>query len=171
MQWSGVRESRLVDDRLLTAWEDWERARPRDERALTRAAFHRLLTGQATGLAVLSAALGLPDATMAETVRSMVVQGLATADGERVTGVGGLSVVAAPHALTWNGRSYWTWCALDAIGIAAAIGGTVVVHSRTEPAGEAVQLTFEDGMWMDPDPQLGIRLTEPQVARPLCGGT
>lgn len=160
-----------MDKRLLAAWEDWERSRPRPERTLARVAFHRLLTRQTTGIGDLASVLGLPTAQVAETIRHMVTEGVATVDGERVTGVGGLSGVPAPHALTWDGRPYWTWCALDAIGIAAVIGGTVVVRSQADPVGEPVQLTFEDGVWMDPDPELGIRLTEPEAARKLCADT
>lgn len=29
----------------------------------------------------------------------------------------------SPHHLHWNDRDFWTWCALDAIGIPAAMGG------------------------------------------------
>lgn len=101
----------------------------------------------------------------------MVDQGLATWDGEHVTGVGGLSVVPGPHTLTWNGDPFWTWCALDAIGIPTALGGSATVHSHIAQEGESVTLTFEEGNWQDPDPGLGIRLTEPQVGRPICGGT
>ena len=86
-------------------------------------------------------------------------------------GGGDLSVVPAAHAFTWNDRPYWTWCALDAIGIAGAIGGTVAVRSRAEPGGAAVHLAFEDGIWMDPASDFGIRLAEPEAGRPLGGGT
>ncbi|NMP21553.1 organomercurial lyase [Sulfobacillus harzensis] len=160
-----------MDSRVLKAWEDWEHTRSADERAVTRTAFRRLLTGRAPTIADLACALGASDQAVTQTVHTMVDQGLATADGDYVTGVGGLSLVPAPHRLQWNGRRYWTWCALDAIGIPAALGGDARVDSRVAPDGTVVHLYFQDGAWTDSDATLGIRLAEPQVARPLCGGT
>ena len=54
-----------MDKRLLAAWDNRERARLRDERALMRATFHRLLTGQATGFADRAAVLRVTPATAA----------------------------------------------------------------------------------------------------------
>ncbi len=37
--------------------------------------------------------------TLTRTLKSMVAQGLATVEGDRIIGIGGLSLVLAPHAL------------------------------------------------------------------------
>lgn len=156
---------------LLTAWDNWEAALPPDQRAITRTAFRALVAGRTPSMAELGEALGEAVDGVARSLHQMITQGLATLDGDRITGIGGLSLVPAPHALQWNGRPYWTWCALDAIGIPAAIGGIATVQSHVAPGGVPVSLIFEDGAWRNPDPTLGIRLVEPEVARPLCGGT
>lgn len=159
-----------MTEALRRQWEDWVAARPPVESALTRVAFYALLAGRTPTVAELAMS-GVSEAALTETLETMVGQGLATVDGDSITGIGGLSRVPAPHALQWNGHPYWTWCALDAIGIPAAWGGSARVTSRTASDGAPVVLTLEDGGWIDPDPTLGIRLAEPSVARSLCGGT
>src|SRR2546428_5530135 len=42
-------------------------------------------------------------------------------DAGRITGAAGLSLATGPHALTLAGMPFRTWCAYDAIGIAAAL--------------------------------------------------
>ncbi len=152
-------------------WDQWERDRLPAERALTQAAFRALLTGQTPTVGELAPIGAFSADTLLATLETMVDQGLATVDGDQITGIGGLSLVPAPHALQWNGRPYWTWCALDAVGIPAALGKSATVSSRIVPKGDAVTLRFEDGVWQHPDRTLGIRLAEPDRARPLCVGT
>lgn len=158
-------------DAMLQAWDDWEAARPLEQRILTRVAFDALTAGWTPTVAELAPVSGLSIDTLTRTLEPMVTQGLATVTGERITGIGGLSLVPAPHALRWQGRPYWTWCALDAIGIPAVLGGSATVSSRVVPDDEAITLTFEGGAWHNPDPTLGIRLADPEAARPLCTGT
>ncbi len=155
----------------MAAWDQWEADRPPAERALTRVAFQALVAGWAPTVDALAPIGEVSQNTLTRTLETMVAQGLATVDGDQITGIGGLSLVPAPHALQWQGRAYWTWCALDAIGIPAALGGPATVSSRVAPKGDAVTLRFEDGAWQNPDATLGIRLAEPAMARPLCGGT
>lgn len=160
-----------MTEALRAAWDQWEAARPPGERALTRAAFRVFVEGHTPTVAELAPVGGFSRGTLTVTLQTMVAQGLATVEGDRITGIGGLSLVPAPHALQWKGRTYWTWCALDAIGIPAALGGSATVVSWVTPAGDAITLAFADGAWQNPDPTLGIRLAEPEAARPLCTGT
>ena len=44
-----------------------------------------------------------------------------------LVGIAGLSLEPTPHAIEIEGRSFWTWCALDAVGIFAAPSG----HGRS----------------------------------------
>ena len=155
----------------MAAWDQWEAGRPPAQRALTRVAFQALVAGEAPTVAALAPIGEMSQNALTRTLETMVAQGLATVDGDRITGIGGLSLVPAPHALQWQGRSYWTWCALDAIGISAALGGPVTVSSRTAADDAAITLTFANSAWQNPDPTLGIRLAEPEAARPLCSGT
>lgn len=156
---------------LRAAWDEWEVSRPTAERALSRAAFRALVNGWAPTVAELAPMAGLSPDLLTSTLETMVAQGLATVDETRITGIGGLSLVPAPHALEWQGRTYWTWCALDAIGIPMALGGHARVTSRIALDGTPIVLRFDAGVWNDPDPTLGIQLAEPSLARPLCGGT
>lgn len=167
----GRPSGRAMNSARLTAWDNWMAARPHEEQVLTRAAFRVLTAGRAPSLAELAKTLSQSPEEIKQILRTMDAQGLATLEGDHVTGIGGLSLVLASHALQWNSRLYWTWCALDAIGIPAALGGMATVTSRIVPDGTAVTLTFKNGEWIDRDPTLGIRLAMPQVARLLCGGT
>lgn len=155
----------------MAAWDQWEADRPPAERALTRVAFQALIAGKSPTVTALAPVSGFSPAHLTRTLETMVAQGLATVDGDRITGIGGLSLVPAPHTLEGKGRTYGAWCALDAIGIPAALGGTWTVSSRIAPDDGAVALTFADGAWQNPDTTLGIRLANPEAARPLCTGT
>lgn len=160
-----------MTDGLLAVWDQWAQDRLPAERTLTGAAFRALADGWTPTVAALAPGTAETQDTLTRTLQAMVAQGLATVDGEYITGIGGLSLVPAPHRLQWNGRQYWTWCALDAIGIPAAFGGSATVISRIAPAGDAITVAFADGAWQRPDPMLGIRLAEPAVGRPLCADT
>jgi heme/copper-type cytochrome/quinol oxidase subunit 3 len=45
--------------------------------------------------------------------------------GRTITGAGGWSLVESRHILDMNGRRYWVWCALDAVGITIPITNPV----------------------------------------------
>jgi hypothetical protein len=64
--------------------------------------------------------------------------------GELV-GIAGLSVEKTAHEITVGERRFWTWCALDAVGILAAKGSTGRVRSTTPGRANVFEIEFIDG--------------------------
>ena len=63
----------------------------------------------------------------------------------RVTGSAGLSPATGPHALTLGDAQFRTWCAYDALGIAAAIGADAAVETTCGQCGATINLAFRSG--------------------------
>jgi hypothetical protein len=64
----------------------------------------------------------------------------------RVVAAHGLSAVPArQHRLTLRGRSFWTWCAIDALGIPAGLGEDAVAETTCQLCGTAVRVEFKAG--------------------------
>ena len=66
-------------------------------------------------------------------------------DGDLV-GIAGLSLEPTRHAIEIDGRKFWTWCALDAVGIFTALEATGEV--RTQPPGDSdeLRIRFKNGL-------------------------
>ena len=64
----------------------------------------------------------------------------------RITGAAGLSLATGPHALTLAGAPFRTWCAYDALGIAAALEVDALVETACGQCGEAISLGFQQGL-------------------------
>jgi len=59
----------------------------------------------------------------------------------RIVAAHGLSLVPArQHQLTLRGRQFWTWCAIDAVGIPAGLGEAAVVETTCHCCGTGVRL-------------------------------
>ena len=99
MRWSAGPGCRALIEALMAAWDQWEADRPPAERALTRVAFQALVEGRAPTMTALAPIGEMSPNTLTRTLKSMVAQGLATVEGDRIIGIGGLSLVLAPHAL------------------------------------------------------------------------
>lgn len=112
-----------------------------------RAAFRLLLeTGAPAPPERIAADAGLqPDAAEAA-LRELDGRGSLRRDGSGgVVGSAGLSVVPTNHRIEVDGRVRWTWCALDALGILAALGRDGRVDSRSPATGEPIVVLFRDG--------------------------
>lgn len=66
-------------------------------------------------------------------------------DNSEVVGIAGLSVEPTSHELHLDDRQFWTWCALDAVGIMAALGATGYVVSNPPDGAHALTIEFVDG--------------------------
>ena len=62
-----------------------------------------------------------------------------------MVGIAGLSVERTAHEVTVENRRFWTWCALDAVGILASKGSTGRVRSTTPGVGDVLEIEFIDG--------------------------
>ena len=63
----------------------------------------------------------------------------------RVVGSAGLSVIPDRHRLELDGRTFWTWCAYDILGIFGAKRATGTAFSRSPATGATITLDFIDG--------------------------
>jgi hypothetical protein len=111
--------------------------------ALRRAAFRAVLAGRARTLGELAREAGAsPDEAAELAGRDLVVL-----DGAgRVVGAAGLSLVPIrQHRLRLRGRAFWTWCAVDAVGIPAALGEDAGVETTCHHCGTGVRLRLGGG--------------------------
>src|SRR6266849_10896819 len=99
---------------------------------LCRAAFNAILNGEITTVCELAASTG----ASAQDVEQLVGRALIVDDNGRVVAAHGLSAVPArQHRLTLRGRSFWTWCAIDALGIPAGLGEDAVAETICQLCG------------------------------------
>jgi hypothetical protein len=110
--------------------------------ALVRAAFHAILDGRPPLLADLVRATSVPPAAVDRLVgRQLIVD-----ERGLVVAAAGLSLVPArQHRLTLRGRRFWTWCAIDAVGIPAGLGEDAVAETTCQQCGTPVRLEFGAG--------------------------
>ncbi len=111
--------------------------------ALRRAAFRAVLGGEARPLGELAREAGASSEEAAGVAR----RDLVVLDGAgRVVGAAGLSLVPIhQHRLHLRGRGFWTWCAVDAVGIPAALGGDAEVETTCHRCGTGVRLRLSGG--------------------------
>lgn len=103
-----------------------------EEVAISRHTFQALLRGEPARVSELPGALGLDPAAVTSAVDRLVELGVVVADPEtgRVVGVRGLSVAETDHRLRLAGRQFYAFCAVDAVGIPAALRADARVESR-----------------------------------------
>jgi hypothetical protein len=110
--------------------------------ALSRAAFTAILDGQMPLLSDLTRAAAASTADVdALTGRRLVVDDLG-----RVVAAHGLSLVPArQHRLMMADRQFWTWCAIDAIGIPAGLAADAVAATTCHLCSTPVHVEFHAG--------------------------
>lgn len=63
----------------------------------------------------------------------------------RVLGAAGLTLGDGPHGLALDGHRFRTWCAFDALGIPAALGGDARVETACGVCGRRIEVDFREG--------------------------
>lgn len=144
-----------------------------DEQALSRYAFHALLEGRAVEVGDLPGALGLAPAAVRVALARLVERGTVAVepDPDRIVGVRGLTLVESGHRLTLGGRRLYAWCAVDAVGIPAALGGEARVESRCHHCGVALAITLRDGAVVDAPAGMVLWVVERDLSRSLRAHT
>jgi hypothetical protein len=108
--------------------------------ALTWTAFNAILHGRRLSRAELVQATGAAP----EDVDQLAGRALILDTEDRVVAAHGLSLVPArQHRLALRGRRFWTWCAIDAIGIPAGLDERAVVETTCYQCGTAVRLELQ----------------------------
>src|SRR5579884_4118499 len=121
------------------------------EQRLRAAAFRALLsTRRPVAPEELAGALGAQVGVIRETLGALVgADRIRTDEGGRVVGSCGLSVVPSRHELRVGRRRFWTWCALDAVGILGALGADGRARSRDPVTGAPIEVRFRAGEPVD----------------------
>lgn len=117
----------------------------RDE--ISGAAFRRLLgTSGAVEVAELAGDLARPVEEVAAAVEDMSRQGRVRLDGPgRVVGAAGLSIGPDRHRIEIDGRTFWTWCAYDVLGIFGALRAGGRAYATSPSSGASIEVHFEGG--------------------------
>lgn len=110
--------------------------------AISKAAFRAILDDRTPLLSDLTQATG----ASSEDVEALIGRSLMVDDDRRIVAAHGLSLVPArQHRLIMGGRQFWTWCAIDVIGIPAGLATDAVAETTCHLCGAAVRLEFRAG--------------------------
>lgn len=111
-----------------------------------RAAFQALLAGRAIGAADLAGTTGVARDEVARALQTLVAQGRIALDAAGVVvAAGGLSAVRSRHRLRLGDRDFHTGCAIDAIGIPAALGSDAVAETACPHCGRELTIEMQGG--------------------------
>jgi len=137
------------------------------ESAVARRAFRLLLEGRPADRGMLVALTGLPPAAADAALDHLVEMGmvlLAPHSGALLT-ARGLSREPTPHRLELATRAIWASCAVDAVGIPAALGLRARVMSRCHTCRAPLALTV--GRAVEAPPGVVIWAPDFDPRRPL----
>ena len=99
------------------------------------------------GVDDLVSATGLEPEAVGQATATLAAGGwLDLDDAGRVTGAAGLSLATGPHRLTLEDTHFRTWCAYDALGIAAALESDALVETDCGQCGQAISIAFHAGV-------------------------
>ncbi len=140
-----------------------------DEAAVSRHCFHALLAGRPARLSALAEAIGRDAADIGRAVEALRGRGHLVIDeaAGTVTVARGLSASPTPHRLHLDARTLHVCCAVDAVGIPAALRTDAVVESRCRQCGAALTLTMRAGAVVAAPPAIVIWAADLDPARSL----
>jgi hypothetical protein len=138
----------VADERATVASPDPSRL----EGDLLSESFWLLLaTGEPVPGTTLASNLGLDDTVVEDTLRAMERAGrIRRLSSGEVVGSLGLTIEPSPHELllvrdAGEPGHFFTWCALDAVGIIGALGMGGRLRSVSPQTGAAIELEFVGG--------------------------
>jgi alkylmercury lyase len=119
--------------------------------------------------ALAAATDGVDPEEVAEALEELAANGLIDRDAAgEVVGAGGLTLAATPHGLLLRGRDYRTWCAYDAIGIAAALRESAAISTRCGVCDRAIALPLPAGATADRPERLWLSAGGPRMREDFC---
>jgi hypothetical protein len=99
------------------------------------------------GLDDLAGLTGLESAAVRQVTATLAEAGWLDLDEAGcITGAAGISLATGTHRLTLEGTPFRTWCAYDALGIAAALGADALVETACGECGKSIRVEFHDGV-------------------------
>ncbi len=144
---------------------------PLDEMAqrLARELYAQLALGEPIQLQGLATAVGLSDEAVQALLKDEQLRGWVFYDDEnRVIGFRGLAIREMPHRFVVDGRTLYTWCALDSLFIPAILGKPAHVESRDPHTGTAIELTVTPDGVERAEPSetvMSMALGDPEVVK------
>jgi hypothetical protein len=128
-----------------------------EETAVARHCFRALLAGRPAIAATIPESLGLDADRVTGALAALCRRGsLAVDETGTVTVARGLSAPATPHRLAIGDTVVHACCAVDAIGIPAALGADAVVQSRCHACGTELTVVLRGGVVTDMPPSIVI---------------
>jgi Alkylmercury lyase len=126
---------------------------PESATAVRSAGFVHLRRGHAATVEDVANGSGIDADTVRHTLSVLAHRGAAELDAEsRLVGIGGLSLVATPHELVLDGVMLHTWCAVDALGIPAALNADATARTHCHHCGRRIEVRFAAGAPTSPSP-------------------
>jgi alkylmercury lyase len=115
---------------------------------LREAAFAALVRDRRPlGLDDLARLTGLESGAVRDVSETLAAAGWLDVDESgRITGAAGLSLATGPHRLTLGESAFRTWCAYDALGIAAALQADALVETACGQCGVPISLAIHAGV-------------------------
>jgi len=115
---------------------------------LREAAFALLVRDRSPlGLDDLARLAGLESGAVGDVTATLARAGWLDLDEVgRITGAAGLSLATGAHGLTLGGFPFRTWCAYDALGIAAALEAYALVETACGECGKPIRIEFHGGV-------------------------
>ena len=109
--------------------------------------FRQLLaSGSPVSVNMVASAIGCPPGRLVIALDELDRAGRIRRDETGgVVGSAGLSVIPDRHRIELNGRTFWTWCAYDILGIFGAYRATGTAFSPSPATGATLQVRFHDG--------------------------
>ena len=126
---------------------------PDSATAVRSAGFVHLRGGHPATVEDVANGSGLDAATVRHTLSVLAHRGAAELDADsRLVGIGGLSLVPTAHELVLDGVELHTWCAVDALGIPAALSADATARTHCQHCGRPIEVRFAAGSPTRPSP-------------------
>lgn len=144
-----------------------------EEQAVMRHAFRALLAGRPATVGGLRDAVGLPPPVVEKAVEHLTERGIILIEPEtgQIRGARGLSLTETSHRLILDGRERYAFCAVDAVGIPAALGAEATIESRCRHCDAPLRVTVKDGAVAGDPPGIVIWAVERDLDRSLRAHT
>ena len=135
----------ISKEELRQAWRHRQRHLSETQEQLRRVAFRWVRTGDVATERRLAEGSDFPLAMVRDALTALEQRGLIVRNADGVVGIYGLSLVPTPHHLTLDGRSLFTWCALDTVGIEAGLHADAAVAAPCFHCQQDLTIAFQAG--------------------------
>lgn len=172
MSWRSKMNSRTGPEknaRIENAWDQLRDSIEPGAHELGCYAFEQIAEGRSVTIESAGRGLNRPAEEARKQATFLVRRGLLTVDDSgSIIGALGLTTEPTQYRLLLNGRALFTWCALDAVGIPAALGADAIVQTTIEgrpfevrlQRGRLAAASRRDVRISLPDPQMDVSIRQ-----------